>query len=359
MKGYVLKTYLNGSNLKRYLTKNKVNENNPDLIPVSELPDTPDMVDNLLASINYKKNRPKSKGGKKRKMSDAELLFPDPQGHKKKKKMNPWPPSPPAQPIGDQSEYIIPPSQTEKNWADKKVKLITSSQEHVKPNRDRLKLKKKNFFDEMIAEADEFVNTDKKSGDLHPHQDDSDDMVIVDVKPNTGYIFNPLTIEKCTTICHCTGLIYRKDELNFSNEGENMGTRSPKVRSIKGDGNCFFRAISVGLMGWEVGHLKIRQTVCEHITTYKTYTCESEGKYYVNQNKMKVSGMYVTDVEIMAAAQIFGVDIYMYHTYGGTLRWLRFPCKHTSGSASSNAIYLDNRYGDGKMGHFDFVIGIF
>ena len=94
MKGYVLKRYLNGSNLKRYLTKNEVNENNPDLIPVSELPDTPDTVDDLLASINYEKNRQKSKGGKKRKTSDVELLFPDPQGHKKKKKMNPWPPSP-------------------------------------------------------------------------------------------------------------------------------------------------------------------------------------------------------------------------------------------------------------------------
>ena len=138
-----------------------------------------------------------------------------------------------------------------------------------------------------------------------------------------------------------------------------MGTHSPKVRSIKGDGNCIFRAVSVGLMGWEVGHLKIRQMVCLHITTYGTYTCESEGKYYVNQNKMKVSAMYVTDVEIMAAAQIFGVDIYVYHTYGGTLGWLRFPCKHMSGSASSNAIYLDNRYGDGKTGHFDFVISIF
>ena len=87
-----MKTYLNGSNLKQFLTKDEVNENDPDLISVSELPDTPDMVDDLLASINYEKNRPKSKGGKKRKTSDAELLFPDPQGHKKKKKMNPRPP---------------------------------------------------------------------------------------------------------------------------------------------------------------------------------------------------------------------------------------------------------------------------
>ena len=65
MKGYVLKMYLNGSNPKQYLTKNEINENDPDLIPVSELPDTPDTVDDLLASINYEKNRLKSKGGKK------------------------------------------------------------------------------------------------------------------------------------------------------------------------------------------------------------------------------------------------------------------------------------------------------
>ena len=37
---------------------------------------------------------------------------------------------------------------------------------------------------------------------------------------------------------------------------------------------------------------------------------------------MKSLGTYATDVEIMAAAQIFSVDIYVYHTYGDTLRWL-------------------------------------
>ena len=39
MKGYVLKTYLNGSSLKRYLTKEEVNDDNPDLVPVGDLPD--------------------------------------------------------------------------------------------------------------------------------------------------------------------------------------------------------------------------------------------------------------------------------------------------------------------------------
>ena len=77
------------------------------------------------------------------------------------------------------------------------------------------------------------------------------------MKSSAGYIFNPLTVQQRKVICECMGLIYRKDELHFSEHSKNMGTRPPKVRTIKGDGNCFFRAMSIGLTGWEVGHLKI------------------------------------------------------------------------------------------------------
>jgi len=237
------------------------------------------------------------------------------------------------------------------------VKIITPSKQHVKINKDRLKLKKNNFFNKMIAEADNLSqNSERKPAD---DSGDDDSIEIVDIQSTSGYTFNPLTIQQRKSICERTEIQYREDDLNLSNFGELMGTRPPKVKTIKGDGNCFFRAISVGLTGWEVSHIKIRQLVCDHIQTYGTYTRQTEGKYYVNHNKMKKSGIYATDVEIMAAAQIFGVDIYVYHTYGGTLKWLRFPCRHATGSASSNAIYLDNRYGDGKTGHFDFVVGLF
>ena len=55
MNGYVLKTYLNGSNMKRYLTKEEITTDDPDLVPAGELPKKPDSVDDLLASINYQK----------------------------------------------------------------------------------------------------------------------------------------------------------------------------------------------------------------------------------------------------------------------------------------------------------------
>ena len=228
----------------------------------------------------------------------------------------------------------------------------------MKQNQEIFKLKKNIFFQNMISESNKFADELNK-GDTQDSTDDDDDIAVLNINDTPGYIFNPLSVQQQNVICKHTGLIYRKDELNFSNQGENMETHALKVRSIKGDGNCFFRAMSVGLTCWEVGHLKIRQQVCDHLITYGLYTHQCEGKFYVNQDKMKHDGTYATDVEIMAAAQIFGGDIYVYHTYGSKLRWLRFPCKHSSGSASSNAIYLDNRYGDGKTGHFDLVIGMY
>ena len=182
---------------------------------------------------------------------------------------------------------------------------------------------------------------------------EDDDVQIVDGKM-TDFYFNPLTKEQQLNICKRTSLIYRKDIENTS-MGEKLGRRIPSIRTVKGDGNCFFRALSVSVTGWEVGQLAIRKLVCDHINTVGPYTKHVEGKTYLNQSKMKTPSVFATDMEIMAAAQVFGTDIYVYHTYGNSLKWLRFPCVHSS---CEGVIYLDNRYGNGKTGHFDYVTGL-
>ena len=68
--GYVLKTYVNGSNLKLYLSptdedSKKDDGDSPDLVLAQNLPEEPHSVDELLKSIQYEKKRPKSRGMKR------------------------------------------------------------------------------------------------------------------------------------------------------------------------------------------------------------------------------------------------------------------------------------------------------
>ena len=291
MNGYVLKTYLNGSNLKRYLTKEDVNVGDPDLVPAGELPEKPDTVDDLLASIKHEKERSKSRGLKrrkpadidssdsdledtseltvksndkgsltvkrKRKAADVDMLFPDPQqktSKKPRKKVNSSC-SPPAKPIGDKRNISAPLLPSQIRWNEQNVKMINPS-----GNIPSDKEKKTKFFNEMIrVAADEnIVHDNSDECREHTQQSDSDDDVkITGVQELSNYVFNPLTIQQRRIICERISLQMRKENLNHSNVGEKILSRSPKVRYVKGDGNCFFRAIAVGTTGWEVGHLAI------------------------------------------------------------------------------------------------------
>ena len=274
MNGYVLKTYLNGSNLKRYLTKEDVNVGDPDLVPAGELPEKPDTVDNLLASIKHEKERSKSRGLKrskavdvdlsdsdvedtceltvksndkgpltvkrKRKAADVNMLFPDSQqktSKKPRKKVNSNS-SPPAKPIGDKRNISspLPPSQI--RWNKQEVKMINPS-----GNIPSDKEKKTKFFNEMIkVAADENIVRNNSDGcsNHRKHSDSDNNVEVTGVQENSNYVFNPLTIQQRRIICERISLQMRKKNLNHSNVGEKILSRSPKVRSVKGDGNCFF-----------------------------------------------------------------------------------------------------------------------
>ena len=169
----------------------------------------------------------------------------------------------------------------------------------------------------------------------------------------SSYVFYPLTLQQRRVICERTSLEMRKRTAQPRKCRGKMLARPPKVRTVKGDGNCFFRAMAVGITGWEVGHLKIRQLVCDNIKSFGPYTRECEGKVYLNQTKMKTSTTYATDVEIMAAAQILWRRLYVYHTYGNGLRWLKFPCKHQVEPPRLMQFIWTTDMETEKTGHFD------
>ena len=167
--------------------------------------------------------------------------------------------------------------------------------------------------------------------------------------------FLPLDSSQRDRICKRLGMKNRLvgKELPHSNVGEFCDGAPSKIKKIEGDGNCGFRAMSVAVTGQQIGHRMMRKLVTDYIKYNGTYT-GLDGHAYLESSQMTADTIYCTDVELMAAAKIFEHDIYVYHKYGEKLKWLHFPCG--VGRKGRPAIYLDNRYGTGTDGHFDFVL---
>nr|XP_057903846.1 OTU domain-containing protein 3-like [Doryrhamphus excisus] len=122
-----------------------------------------------------------------------------------------------------------------------------------------------------------------------------------------------------------------------------------KKESIVADGNCFFRAISQAVSGTQKNHRRIRLHVVKHMEKHcedyekllrSEYNCLTE---YISVSKMKYVNSWATEVEIQAAADSLGINIFTF--YGG--HWLRY----SSTSESSRGIYLDNSSGN----HYECV----
>ena len=206
---------------------------------------------------------------KKRKAEDVDLLFPDPQQKpsKKKKTCKVTTDSPPAKPIGDRRNEMSALTVSQVMWDKQNVKIINPV-----GNIPADKEKKRKFFDEMIKAASEtkvgHVTGGSKKRCTIASSDSEDDVKITGMEEKSSYVFNPLTLQQRRVICERTSLEMRKEQLNHINAEEKMLARLPRVRTVKGDGNCFFRAMAVGITGWEVGHLKIRQLVCDYIKSF-------------------------------------------------------------------------------------------
>ena len=204
--------------------------------------------------------------------------------------------------------------------------------------------------------------THPKSNFSPPHgRSDSDEVTIIETSQTRDpFKFIPLLLSHRKAICERVSLILRKNVIPASQVGEDLGTHFPRVNKIKGDGNCLFRALCMAVTGWETGHMKIRQLVCDHINEVRPYNSKdaSSDPGYLNESKMRKDAVFRIDVEIFSSAQVLSTNIYVYHKYGSNgLKWLHFPCVHGS-SSWKNAIYLDNHTGNGITGHFDYVTGL-
>ena len=62
-------------------------------------------------------------------------------------------------------------------------------------------------------------------------------------------------------------------------------------------------------------------------------------------------------MELYAAAQLLGRDLYVYHRYGEHhMKWFIFPCSEKGLFERRQSIYLDDRFGTSTDGHFNYVL---
>ncbi|XP_030284358.1 uncharacterized protein LOC115588117, partial [Sparus aurata] len=160
--------------------------------------------------------------------------------------------------------------------------------------------------------------------------------------------FNPLRSDVAQALCKQLNVESEKLDL-VSTEVGALGAPC-RNEQIVGDGNCFFRAVSQAVCGTQKNHRKIRLAVFKQLRANPlAYTLRREYSSmadYASRSGMQRVGTWATEVEIQAAADCLGVNIF---TYCGD-RWLEYSCKNRQ--LSNQAVYLENCNGN----HYENVV---
>ena len=114
-----------------------------------------------------------------------------------------------------------------------------------------------------------------------------------------------------TAVSTLSSLCKHIAKLIFHQTSENVITA---INRVLGDGNCLFRSISVGLSNTEDNHAKLREGITNHQLQY----LDASQLSYHGIQKMKESGEWGTDHEIVAAAHLLSCSIICCSRYGSS-----------------------------------------
>lgn len=149
------------------------------------------------------------------------------------------------------------------------------------------------------------------------HANDTDkntDVEIINVS-RMPFSYKPLSAVTKGRLCSEMGVRSENTKQLPLREMLAMG-RVCETKSIEGDGNCFFRALSYAISGSENGHMKLRRGIVQHLETHAAEfhnylrAEHSSVPHHLNPSKMRCSGSFSTEIEIWAAANLLQVDIY-------------------------------------------------
>ncbi len=194
------------------------------------------------------------------------------------------------------------------------------------------------FVNEMCAEQ----KTEKPS--LYQSKENAGDVEFISETVSVPLKFSPLTVQQQRSLCLKLNIVNVIKEQNNPNEIVEMAEPC-ETKDIVGDGNCFFRAVAYAVSGSEREHRKVRRAVATHILQneekYVPYLRQgySSVPEYITTSRMKFVGTWATEMEIQAASDLIGVDVFTYSQE----KWLKYSSSnvsHNRHSCEQNGIYL-------------------
>ena len=116
----------------------------------------------------------------------------------------------------------------------------------------------------------------------------------------------------------------RNDALNTQLHNKKLGTID-----VVGDGNCFFRALSVSLHGHQCCHVLLRATIAHHVDEEANLFASSDNRVALDQLAIYISkdGFWAGEDVIYATAKALSRSIHVYFAVNS-----HSPLKYTPAS---------------------------
>ncbi|XP_049319463.1 uncharacterized protein LOC125780983 [Astyanax mexicanus] len=181
--------------------------------------------------------------------------------------------------------------------------------------------------------------------------EDTHDVTFMKELPSVKYQFSVLCKDVAQGICNKLNVSFEKRSSMVPGRYGDLG-KPCKTENIVGDGNCFFRCISQVVSGNQAYHRRFRLAIVKHMQANEAqYSTDIRQDYtslkeYLERSRMNFVGSWATDIEIQAAADFLGVDVYTYTSD----KWLKFNCRGSK--VTEDGIYLVHRNGN----HYETVV---
>ncbi|XP_049339759.1 uncharacterized protein LOC125804686 [Astyanax mexicanus] len=181
--------------------------------------------------------------------------------------------------------------------------------------------------------------------------EDTHDVTFMKEMPSVKYQFSVLSKDVAEAICNKLNVSFEEKSGMVPGRYGDLG-KPCRTENIVGDGNCFFRCISQIVSGNQAYHRRFRLAIVKHMQANEAqYSTDIRQDYtslkeYLDRSRMNFVGSWATEIEIQAAADFLGVDVYTYTSD----KWLKFHCRGSK--ITEDGIFLAHRNGN----HYETVV---